>query len=131
MKEVMAIIRQSNVNKTRDALAEGGYPSLTCKRCMGRGRSAGLTELGNEFIGQIIEKMPPEEIEHISEASRLISKRLIIIVVEDSQAEEVAEIITQANSAGKPGDGKIFILPIEDNYIISSGERISDAPCAL
>lgn len=126
MKEVMAIVRQNKVNITKDALAEVGVPAFTCRRVLGRGKKL----IDMNLLQSIVEtgELPTSPVgEYISETSRLISKRVFTLIVEDTEVEKVVEAIMEANSSGNPGDGKIFVLPIYENYQIRNGASTIDA----
>lgn len=121
MKEVIAIIRQNKVNVTKTALAEAGIPSFTCRRVLGRGKK--LIDL-NLFINIVdSEETPSAPIgEYLTEANRLIPKRIFTTIVEDDEVDLVVNSIMEVNSTGNPGDGKIFVLPILENYRVRNGE---------
>lgn len=126
MKEVMAIVRQNKVNKTKDALAEAGVPAFTCRKVLGRGKNL----IDMSLLQSIVEEgeIPSSSVgEYITESARLISKRVFTMIVEDSQVEKVVETIMEVNSTGNPGDGKIFILPVYENYQIRNGESTIEA----
>ena len=60
---------------------------------------------------------------------RLIPKRLITIVVPDNLVKKTVEVIIKANQTGKPGDGKIFVLPVLESYRVrtaESGDKVLD-----
>ena len=65
--------------------------------------------------------------EHLTESFRWIPKRLITLIVEDQQVQEVVDILIKTNQTGNPGDGKIFVLPINEAYTVRSGEHTIDA----
>lgn len=126
MKEVMAIVRQNKVNITKDALAEVGVPAFTCRRVLGRGKKL----IDMNLLQSIVEAgvLPTSPVgEYISETTRLISKRVFTFIVEDTEVEKVVEAIMEANSSGNPGDGKIFVLPVYENYQIRNGASTIDA----
>ncbi len=126
MKEVMAIVRQNKVNITKDALAEVGVPAFTCRRVLGRGKKL----IDMNLLQSLVEagELPTSPVgEYISEVSRLISKRVFTLIVEDTEVEKVIEAIMEANSSGNPGDGKIFVLPVYENYQIRNGASTIDA----
>lgn len=121
MKEVMAVIRMNKITETKEALAEAGFPSITCRKVYGRGKKKVDFELIEELIdGQPI--VEPSVLESISENHRLISKRFLTMIVDDSEASKVANIIIKANQTGNMGDGKIFISNIGDAIRIRTGE---------
>jgi nitrogen regulatory protein PII 2 len=121
MKEVIAIIRQNKVNITKTALAEAGIPSFTCRRVLGRGKK--LIDMSLFLAIADSEEAPATPVgEYLSEANRLIPKRIFTTIVDDDQVELVVNTLIDVNSTGNPGDGKIFILPILENYRVRDGE---------
>jgi nitrogen regulatory protein PII 2 len=65
--------------------------------------------------------------EYLSETTRLISKRVFTLIVEETEVEKVVNTIIDVNSTGNPGDGKIFVLPILENYKVRNGEATVEA----
>jgi nitrogen regulatory protein PII 2 len=65
--------------------------------------------------------------EYLSETNRLISKRVFTVIVEDSEVKTVVDAIIDVNYTGNPGDGKIFVLPIYENYRVRNGELTTEA----
>ncbi len=120
MKEVMAIIRVKEISKTKNALLKAGFPSMTCRDVLGRGKKKVDFKLAMTPIEAAREI--PELYEASSEGHRLVPKRLIILVVQDSDVKKVIDTIMEINSTGNPGDGKIFVLPIGEVYRIRTGE---------
>lgn len=126
MKEVMAFIRVNKVNVTKEALADGGFPAFTCRKCLGRGKKS----IDAALLSAVMEsgELPISSVgEHFTEASRLIAKRFFTLIVEEDDVKKVADIIIEANQTGNPGDGKIFILPINEAYTVRNGEHTVDA----
>jgi nitrogen regulatory protein PII 2 len=126
MKEVMAFIRVNMVNPTKEALSKSGFPSFSCRKCLGRGKKA----IDPSVLKTIIEsgELPATPVgEYMTESQRLIAKRFFTIIVEDSQVKEVVDIIIKTNQTGNPGDGKIFVLPINEAYTVRTGESTHDA----
>ncbi|MDR2196510.1 MAG: P-II family nitrogen regulator [Coriobacteriales bacterium] len=115
MKEIMAIIRGQKVNATKDALAEAGFPAFCGSKVLGRGKKH-IAEL--EASGLLTADELPRDArgESFTESVRLISKRLITLMVEDEEVSHALETIIQVNQSGKPGDGKIFVLPISESW---------------
>lgn len=122
MKEVMAVIRMDMINKTKEALLAEGFAALNCRKVMGRGKKKVDFTMIEKFITDGMELASPQAAEAVSEGHRLVPKRLLSIVVKDDEAVKVAEIIISVNSKGRPGDGKIFILPVNDSIRIRTGE---------
>lgn len=126
MKEIMAIIRMDMINKTKDALLKEDFPSLHCKKVMGRG----MKKVDYSLIEGLIsgnEMMSPMLAEVVSEGHRLLPKRLLSLIVEDDQVKKAVEIIINTNSKGRQGDGKIFVLPIMDAIRVRTGESGNEA----
>ncbi len=126
MKEVMAIVRQNKVNVTKEALAEAGFPAFTCRKVLGRGKKL----IDMTLLRTIVEagEVPATaQGEYLSESSRLIPKRVFTVIVDDKDLEQVVNAIMEVNSTGNPGDGKIFVLPILENYRVRNGEMTTEA----
>lgn len=122
MKEVMAVIRMPMMNKTKDALTKAGVAAFFAQEAQGRGKGlvnpellAGAHDGSEEAIAQLGEK------------GRLYPKRIVSIVVPDEEVEEVVRTIIATNKTGKPGDGKIFVLPVLDSARVRTGELGSAA----
>ena len=107
MRKVEAIIRPDRLQAVQDALDALGTSGLTITEVLGCGRQRGYTEM---YLGTRI---------HIS----LQRKVKVEAVVVDSRVEAVVEAITAAARTGEIGDGKIFILPVEEAVRIRTGER--------
>lgn len=126
MKEVMAIVRQNKVNATKEALAEAGIPAFTCRKVLGRGKKLiDMTLLRDIVEAGEVPATPTGE--YLSETNRLISKRVFTLIVEDQEVDRVVNTIMDTNSTGNPGDGKIFILPINESYRVRNGELTTEA----
>ena len=112
MKEVMAVIRMNKINDTKKVLADAGFPSITCRKVSGRGKKKVNYELIEGLIGSepIAE---PEILESISESHRLVSKRLLTMIVDDNDYKKVVDIIIKENQTGNMGDGRIFVSTID------------------
>ena len=126
MKEVMAIVRQNKVNVTKEALAEAGFPAFTCRKVLGRGNKL----IDMTLLRSIVEagEVPATaQGEYLSESSRLIPKRVFTVIVDDKDLDQVVDAIMEVNSTGNPGDGKIFVLPILENYQVRNGELTTEA----
>ena len=117
MKEVMAIIRMNRVNQTKRALAEAGIPSVHARECLGRGK--GLVDLD---LLKGAEAGYEEAISLLGNSQRLIPKRMVSIILPDKLVQRAVSSIISVNRTGKPGDGKIFVLPVSDAVRIRTGE---------
>jgi len=111
MKKIEAIIKPFKLDEVKEALAQEGVQGMTISEVKGFGRQRGHTELyrGAEYV---VDFLPKVKIE---------------ILVEDDKAAAVTEAIIAAARTGRIGDGKVFILPVEDAVRIRTGERGADA----
>ena len=111
MKKIEAIIKPFKLDDVKEALAEVGVQGLTALEVKGFGRQKGHTELyrGAEYV---VDFLPKVKIE---------------VVVADDQVLKVVEAIERAAKTGKIGDGKIFIIPVDEVVRIRTGERGHDA----
>ena len=111
MKKIEAIIKPFKLEEVKDALTEIGIQGLTVSEVKGFGRQKGHTELyrGAEYVVDFIPKIKIE------------------VVVSDDIAEKVVETIVNAARTGRIGDGKVFIIPVEDAVRIRTGERGENA----
>ncbi len=117
MKEVMAIIRMNMINQTKKSLAQAGISSMHARECLGRGK--GLVDL--ELL-KGAEQGYEEAIAQLGNTQRLIPKRMISVVVPDKLVKTAVSTIISVNRTGKAGDGKIFVLPVDDAMRIRTGE---------
>ena len=111
MKLVKAIIKPFKLDDVREALSEIGVMGITVSEVKGFGRQKGHTELyrGAEYVVDFIPKVKVET------------------VVDDNLVEGVIEAISKAANTGKIGDGKIFVLNVEQAVRIRTGESGSEA----
>nr|WP_320133479.1 P-II family nitrogen regulator [uncultured Holophaga sp.] len=127
MKEVMAVIRMNMVNKTKHALTDAGISSMTAKEALGRGK--GLADYFKAVLGpdcfQLLgsrEGLQEEVVSLLAKKQRLVPKRVITVVVPDDLVPRTVQTIIQTNQTGKPGDGKIFVLPVFDACRVRTGK---------
>jgi len=126
MKEVMSFIRANKVNDTKRALADGGFPAFTCRKCLGRGKKFVTSDILQSVLSE--GDLPRDAVgESLTEGTRLIAKRFFTLIVQDDEVEKAVNIIIEANQTGNPGDGRIFVLPIESAITIRTGEQTSEA----
>jgi nitrogen regulatory protein P-II 1 len=111
MKKVEAIIKPFKLDEVKEALHEVGIQGITVTEAKGFGRQKGHTELyrGAEYV---VDFLPKVKIE---------------VVMEDSMVERAVEAIQTAAHTGRIGDGKIFVLTIDEAIRIRTGERGPDA----
>ena len=111
MKKIEAIIKPFKLDEVREALSELGIMGLTATEVKGFGRQKGHTELyrGAEYVVDFLPKVKLD------------------IVVADEMVDKVIDSITKTAQTGKIGDGKIFIMNVEDAIRIRTGEKGNDA----
>jgi nitrogen regulatory protein P-II 1 len=111
MKKVEAIIKPFKLDEVKEALSSSGVQGLTVSEVKGFGRQKGHTELyrGAEYVVDFLPKVKLE------------------IIVSDELAAQVVETIERAARTGRIGDGKIFVMPMEEVVRIRTGERGSAA----
>jgi nitrogen regulatory protein PII 2 len=121
MKEVMAIIRMNKINETKRALSAAGISSFHARECLGRGK--GLVDFN---VLQGAEKGYEEAIAQLGQSQRLVPKRIITVMAPDKQVSRIVETIIAINRTRKSGDGKIFVLPLQEAYRVRTGEDGDD-----
>jgi len=111
MKLIEAIIKPFKLDEVKDALNEIGVMGITVSEVKGFGRQKGHTELyrGAEYVVDFIPKVKLE------------------IAVADDMVTKVLETIENAAKTGRIGDGKIFVMPLEEAVRIRTGEKGGDA----
>ena len=118
MKEILAIVRIDRINETKRALAAAGFPSVTARKVVGRGKGR------VDYLIQNGEGAGFEEADATSErGAKLMPKRLLTLVVPDARKDLAVSTLLAANQTGKPGDGRIFVLPVLDALRVRSGEE--------
>jgi nitrogen regulatory protein PII 2 len=118
MKEVIAVIRMNMMNQTKQALMECGIDAFFANEAQGRGKG-----YVNPEVLEGVEKGYEEAAALLGEKGKLYPKRMVTVVVEDSQVGCVVETIINTNQTGHPGDGKVFVLPMKDAVRMRTGER--------
>lgn len=121
MKEITAIIRMNMINSTKEALSKNGFPAITCRKVMGRGKKkVDFYIINTDIESELIDDKGLAE--QLSEAHRLIPKRLVTILVDDADVKKIVDIIIEVNHTGNPGDGKIFVTNVIDAARVRTGE---------
>jgi nitrogen regulatory protein PII len=107
MKKVEAIIKPFKLDEVKEALSSIGVQGLTVSEVKGFGRQKGHTELyrGAEYVVDFLPKVKLE------------------VIVGDDLTPQVVETIERAARTGRIGDGKIFVMPMEEVVRIRTGER--------
>ncbi|UPV75678.1 ammonium transporter [Halorussus limi] len=111
IKMVTAVVRPDRLSNVKTALAQVGAPSLTVTNVSGRGSQPAKTGQwrGEEYTVDLHQKVKVE------------------CVVADVPADEVVEAVREAADTGEPGDGKIFVIPVEDACQVRTGVRGTEA----
>ena len=106
MKKIEAIIKPFKLEEVKEALGETGAQGMTVSEVKGFGRQKGHKELyrGAEYVVEFVPKVKLE------------------LVIRDENAEQVVDAIVKAASSGRIGDGKIFVLPVDEAVRIRTGE---------
>ncbi|MAN36187.1 MAG: transcriptional regulator [Opitutae bacterium] len=110
MKLIKAIIKPFKLEEVKDALSEIGVEGMTVSEVKGFGRQKGHTEIyrGSEYTVDFLPKVKLE------------------IAVADDLLNKVIDAIVNASQTGKIGDGKVFVLPLEEAVRIRTGEKGDD-----
>ena len=117
MKEIIAVVRMNMMNQTKKALTEAGIDAFFVHEAQGRGKGF-VNPAVLEGAGQGYE----EAASLLGEKGKLYPKRMVTVVTKDDLVDDVVQAITLANQTGKPGDGKIFVLPISNAIRVRTGE---------
>ena len=111
MKLITAIVKPFKLDEVREALGDLGVAGVTVTEVKGFGRQKGHTELyrGAEYVVDFLPKVKLD------------------IVVADEMVDKVIDSISKTAHTGKIGDGKIFVMNVEDAIRIRTGEKGNDA----
>ena len=107
MKKVEAIIKPFKLDVVKEALSQAGVHGMTVTEVQGFGRQKGHSELyrGAEYVVEFLPKIKVE------------------VLVTEAMVEKVTMALVEAARTGRIGDGKVFVLPVEDSVRIRTGER--------
>lgn len=111
MKLITAIIKPHKLDDVKNALESFGVAGMTVSEANGYGRQRGHTEVyrGAEYTVELVPKVRVET------------------VVEDADAPDLVEILIKAAQTGRIGDGKVWVVPVEDVARVRTGEHGPDA----
>ena len=111
MKTIAAIIKPFKLDDVRNALADIGVTGITVTEVKGFGRTGGKQETyrGSAYVVDFVPKVKVE------------------VVVPDDVVADVVDAIERVAKTGRIGDGKIFVVPVEEAVRIRTGERGEDA----
>jgi len=109
MKLIKSIVRPNKVDEVKDALTKIGISGMTVTEVRGHGKQKGHTAIyrGKEYNVSLLPKMQIE------------------VVVSDSVVEDAIKAIISSARTGEIGDGRVFVLPVEQTYKIRTGEKDS------
>ncbi len=107
MKKIEAIIKPFKLDEVKEALESYGVAGMTVSESSGYGRQRGHSEVyrGAEY------------------AVDFVSKLRIEVLVDDMDARSVADVIVKSAQTGRIGDGKVWIMPVEDVIRVRTGEQ--------
>ena len=108
MKKIEAIIRPEKLNDVKDALEAAGCVGLNIVHVTGRGAQKGIVHGGRGGETYTVDMLPKLKIE---------------VVVKDSEVKKIIDTIVKAARTGNIGDGKIFVIPVEDAVRVRTGEQ--------
>jgi len=110
MKEVLAILRPGAWSVTREVVTQSGFTAFTERRVLGRGATRGLARAPKRAAGSrvLVEYLP---------------KRMISWIVDDQAVRQLVDLLLLVNRTGHLGDGKIFVLPVEEAVRLRTGQR--------
>lgn len=111
MKLVVAVIKPHRLDEVKEALREAGVSGMTTIEAQGFGRQRGHTELyrGSEYQIDFVPKVQVE------------------VLCEDERLDEVVDLILKHARTGRIGDGKVWVLPVEQVHRVRTGEMGRDA----
>ena len=111
MKKIEAIIKPFKLDEVKESLSAIGIQGMTVSEVKGFGRTGGKKEVyrGSAYVVDFVPKVKLE------------------IAVNDAKVHQVISAITEAAKTGRIGDGKIFVLPIDEVIRIRTGEKGEDA----
>ncbi|HYJ75596.1 MAG TPA: P-II family nitrogen regulator [Kineosporiaceae bacterium] len=111
MKLITAVIKPHKLDEVKAALESFGVQGLTVSEASGYGRQKGHTEVyrGAEYTVDLVPKVRVE------------------VLVDDADAADVTEVVVKAAQTGRIGDGKVWVVPVDDVVRVRTGERGVDA----
>lgn len=115
---ILAIIRIDKMNATKKALSEAGITSMTATgKVFGRGKG-----LWDAKVLEGVKNDTPEALAHLGKEPRLRPQRVLNIAVSDHNVQLTIDTIIEVNQTPASGDGKIFVLPLDDTVRVRTGE---------
>jgi nitrogen regulatory protein P-II 1 len=111
MKKIEAVIKPFKLDDVKEALQEAGVDGVTITEVQGYGQQKGNIH-SYKSVEYVVDFLPKVKIE---------------LYVEDSEVEHITDLISKAAYSGRIGDGKIFVLPVDNVIRIRTGEQGDDA----
>jgi nitrogen regulatory protein P-II 1 len=108
VKKIEAVVRPEKLDAIKEALTNQGFVGLTMVPVTGRGSQKGIVHVGRGGESYKVDMLPRVKLE---------------VVVNDNAAERVVQAIIKAAWTGNIGDGKVFVLPVEDAIRVRTSER--------
>ena len=108
MKKIEAVVRPEKLEQIKEALATQGIVGMTMVPVTGRGSQKGIVHVGRGGESYKVDMLPRVKVE---------------LVVHDNASERVVQALVKAAWTGNIGDGKIFIMPVEDAIRVRTSER--------
>lgn len=118
MKEIIAVVRMNMMNQTKRALTDAGVSSFFAHEVQGRGKG-----LVNSMVLEGASKGYEEAVALLGEKGKLYPKRMLTVVLPDKDVPKVVKALIEVNQTGKPGDGKIFVMPVADAVRVRTAEK--------
>lgn len=134
MKEICAIIRRDKLPETKKVLDAVGYPSLSIQSVEGRGKQRGdvactladMDQDGATCNSTHVKLYPTPStyaLDHtLPKVALFVPKRMLTLMVPDEAVNTVVSAILEVNRSGQPGDGRVFVCPVEESLRIRTGE---------
>lgn len=113
MKQIIITIRPSKYYELKEALSKEGFNSMSIKNVFGRGKNPVTFEANATGSGNIMANY-----EH-----PMVAKKMLEIYARDEDCDKIIDIVKAAASTGTPGDGKIFVLPVDSITRMRTGEK--------
>lgn len=113
MKKILMLIRLDAYVKTKKALLNIGIVAMSSQVVQGRGKKSIPFEIDND----------DDKVNVMQQDDPLLPKQLIEIIVEDKLVDDVVKTVISTNMTGNSGDGKIFIIPVDDVLTIRTNKH--------
>ncbi len=116
MKQVTIIIRPERYGQTKTALEQEGFGALSMLNVLGRGKNPVVCSAGDG-----------SRIEDGEGSHRFMTKKMIMVYINDEDEKRFCEAVIKVNQTGQPGDGKIIVSPVKRSIRVRTGEENENA----